>query len=165
MSQDSSAEMGSNARGERWWKGASKQQWRAFNSAYLGWMLDIMDLMLFAMVIKYVIVDLGMDKSSAGLVMSATLMATAAGGLVFGFLADRLGRARSMMLSIICYSVGTALCGLADTLGQLMLFRIIVGLAVGGEWSAGSRLGSEAWPAEHRGKVQRVWPGAPTSRP
>lgn len=153
MSQDNSAGISGNAHSERWWKGASKQQWRAFNSAYLGWMLDIMDLMLFAMVIKYVIVDLGMDQSSAGLVMSATLMATAAGGLVFGFLADRLGRARSMMLSIICYSVGTALCGLADTLGQLMLFRIIVGLGVGGEWSAGSALVSETWPAKHRGKV------------
>jgi MFS family permease len=58
-----------------------------------------------------------------------------------------------MILSIICYSIGTALCGLSDTLGQLMLFRIIVGLGVGGEWSAGSALVSETWPAQHRGKV------------
>lgn len=138
---------------DRWWKGASARQWRAFNSAYLGWMLDIMDLMLFAMVIQHVSTELGMDKSAAGLVMSATLLATAAGGLVFGFLADRLGRARSMLISILCYSLGTALCGLSETLGQLMLFRIIVGLGVGGEWSAGSALVSETWPARHRGKV------------
>ncbi|HYG05776.1 MAG TPA: MFS transporter [Stenotrophomonas sp.] len=138
---------------KRWWQGASRQQWGTFRSAYLGWALDIMDLMLFAMVIKHVSADLGFDKSDAGMVMSATLLATAAGGLVFGFLADRLGRAKSMILSIICYSVGTALCGLSDTLGQLMLFRIIVGLGVGGEWSAGSALVSETWPAQHRGKV------------
>ena len=152
MSQDK-ADVAVGAGQDRWWKGASRPQWRAFNSAYLGWMLDIMDLMLFAMVIQHVSADLGMDKSAAGLVMSATLLATAGGGLVFGFLADRLGRARSMMLSIICYSVGTALCGLSETVGQLMLFRIIVGLGVGGEWSAGSALVSETWPARHRGKV------------
>ncbi|MEA5668529.1 MFS transporter [Stenotrophomonas sp. MH1] len=137
----------------RWWQGASKQQWGTFRSAYLGWMLDVMDLMLFAMVLKHVSADLGFDKSQAGMVMSATLLATAFGGLVFGYLADRMGRAKSMMLSIICYSIGTALCGLSDTLGQLMLFRIIVGLGVGGEWSAGSALVSESWPAQHRGKI------------
>ncbi|SEM52621.1 Predicted arabinose efflux permease, MFS family [Pseudoxanthomonas sp. GM95] len=138
---------------DRWWRGATTQQWNTFRSAYLGWALDIMDLMLFAMVIKHVGAELGFDKSAAGIVVSATLLATAAGGLVFGYLADRIGRAKSMMLSIICYSVGTALCGLSGSLGQLMLFRVIVGLGVGGEWSAGSALVSETWPAKHRGKV------------
>lgn len=147
------SQAGSQVVGKRWWQGASTQQWGTFRSAYLGWALDIMDLMLFAMVIKHVSADLGFDKSAAGMVMSATLLATAGGGLVFGFLADRLGRAKSMILSIVCYSIGTALCGLSDTLGQLLLFRVIVGLGVGGEWSAGSALVSETWPAQHRGKV------------
>lgn len=153
MARSQSTSPSSDAGTTRWWQGASRQQWGTFRSAYLGWALDIMDLMLFAMVIKHVSADLGFDKSDAGLVMSATLLATAAGGLLFGFLADRIGRAKSMILSIVCYSVGTALCGLSDTLGQLMLFRIIVGLGVGGEWSAGSALVSETWPAQHRGKI------------
>lgn len=152
MAQDRSATP-TGSTPDRWWQGASKQQWNTFRSAYLGWALDIMDLMLFAMVLKHVSADLGLDKSEAGLVMSGTLLATAAGGLLFGFLADRIGRARSMMFSIICYSIGTALCGLSDTLGQLLAFRVIVGLGVGGEWSAGSALVSETWPAKHRGKV------------
>ena len=84
---------------------------------------------------------------------SATLLASAFGGLVFGFLADRIGRTRSMVLSILCYSVGTALCGLSANVWQLMVFRVVVGLGVGGEWSAGSALVSESWPARHRGKV------------
>ncbi len=138
---------------DRWWKGATGQQWNTFRSAYLGWALDIMDLMLFAMVIKHVGAELGFDNSAAGVVVSATLLATATGGLVFGYLADRIGRAKSMMLSITCYSIGTALCGLSDSLAHLMIFRIIVGLGVGGEWSAGSALVSETWPAQHRGKV------------
>jgi MFS family permease len=153
MISDSPSGAASIDTSQRWWAGASKQQWMTFRSAYLGWMLDIMDLMLFAMVIIHVGAELGFDKSGAGMVASFTLFATAFGGLIFGFLADRIGRARSMVLSILCYSIGTALCGMADTLGQLLLFRVIVGLGVGGEWSAGSALVSETWPAQHRGKV------------
>ncbi len=136
-----------------WWRGATSPQWHAFSSAYLGWMLDVMDLMLFAMVIKYISHDLNFSISAAGGVVSATLLTTAIGGIFFGFLADRIGRTKSMMISILCYSVGTLLCGLSTSLGMLMLFRVIVGLGIGGQWSAGSALVSETWPAEHRGKV------------
>src|SRR5438105_13218147 len=97
---------------EKWWAGRTKDQWRAFWSAYIGWALDIMDLMLFAMVISYIATDLHFDKGVAGMVASMTLLATAVGGLVFGFLADGIGRTRSLVLSIGCYSIGTALCGL-----------------------------------------------------
>jgi len=138
---------------ERWYAGATRKQWNVFASAYLGWMLDIMDLMLFAMVISHVSADLGFDRGMAGLVASATLIATAFGGLVFGFLADRIGRTKSMVLSILCYSVGTTLCAFSDTVWMLMAFRILVGLGVGGEWSAGAALVSETWPAKSRGKV------------
>src|SRR5450830_1853567 len=87
-----------------WYRGATKDQWRSFSSAYVGWMLDIMDLMLFAMMIRYISVDLHFDKGVAGAIASLTLLATAVGGLLFGFLADRIGRTRSMVLSILCYS-------------------------------------------------------------
>ena len=144
---------GANAAGTKWYVGRTRQQWRTFISAYVGWMLDIMDLMLFAMMIKYISADLHFDKGMAGTIASITLLATAIGGLFFGFLADRIGRTRSMMLSILCYSVGTALCGFSETIGQLLVFRFILGLGVGGEWSAGAALITESWPAEHRGKV------------
>ncbi|KAF0804019.1 major facilitator transporter [Alcanivorax xiamenensis] len=153
MSHNAEHTVTSPAASTRWWKGATRHQWQTFRSAYLGWMLDIMDLMLFAMIISAVGKDLGFDKGAAGMVASATLLASAFGGLVFGFLADRIGRARSMVLSILCYAAGTALCGLSYELWHLLLFRVIVGLGVGGEWSAGSALVSETWPAEHRGKV------------
>jgi MFS family permease len=137
----------------RWWDGATKAQWQTFWSAYLGWALDIMDLMLFAMLLAHMSGDLGMDRSMAGTIASASLIATAFGGLIFGFLADRIGRTRSMVLSILCYSLGTVLCGLSQDVSQLLLFRIVVGLGVGGEWSAGAALITETWPAKHRGKV------------
>lgn len=139
--------------GTPWYIGATRDQWRSFGSAYIGWMLDIMDLMLFAMMIRYISADLHFDKSVAGVIASTTLLATAVGGLVFGFLADRIGRTRSMVLSILCYSIGTALCGFSETVTQLLIFRFILGLGIGGEWSAGAALITETWPAEHRGKV------------
>ncbi|SDV46138.1 MFS transporter [Chitinasiproducens palmae] len=137
----------------KWYVGATSDQWRSFSSAYIGWMLDIMDLMLFAMVIRFISADLHFDKGVAGAIASLTLLATAVGGLIFGYLADRIGRTRSMVLSILCYSVGTALCGFADSVAQLLVFRFILGLGIGGEWSAGAALITETWPAEHRGKV------------
>lgn len=137
----------------KWYSGATPDQWRTFVSAYVGWMLDIMDLMLFAMVLRYIAVDLHFDKGVAGAIASLTLLATAVGGLVFGYLADRIGRTRSMVLSILCYSLGTALCGLSESVAQLIVFRFILGLGIGGEWSAGAALITESWPAQHRGKV------------
>lgn len=136
-----------------WYRGATKNQWRAFAGAYMGWMLDVMDLIIFSFVITYVIAEFDADAGVAGLVASATLVASAFGGIVFGFIADRIGRTKSMMLSILCYSIGTLLCGFAPNLQMLFIFRIIVGLGVGGEWGAGAALVSETWPARHRGKV------------
>ncbi|MGI3900796.1 MAG: MFS transporter [Janthinobacterium lividum] len=137
----------------RWYVGASRAQWQVFWSSYLGWALDIMDLMLFAMLLSHISADLGMSRSLAGSIASASLLATALGGIVFGVLADRIGRTRSMVLSILCYSVGTVLCGASQNVAQLVLFRLIVGVGVGGEWSAGAALVTETWPARHRGKV------------
>jgi MFS family permease len=136
-----------------WYRGATKNQWRAFAGAYMGWMLDVMDLIIFSFVITYIIAEFNADAGVAGLVASGTLIASAFGGIVFGFLADRIGRTKSMMLSILCYSIGTLLCGFAPNLQMLFVFRIIVGLGVGGEWGAGAALVSETWPARHRGKV------------
>lgn len=140
-------------RGQPWYRGATRAQWRAFGSAYIGWMLDIMDLMLFAMVIREISTELHFDKGVAGMIASLTLVATAVGGLIFGYLADRIGRTRSLILSILCYSIGTALCGFAGSVTQLIVFRLLLGLGIGGEWSAGAALITETWPAQHRAKV------------
>ncbi|OKX82309.1 MFS transporter [Corynebacterium glutamicum] len=136
-----------------WYRGATKNQWRAFMAAYLGWMLDVMDLMIFSFVIVYVLQEFNSDSGVAGLVVSLGLVASAFGGFIFGLLADKIGRTKSMMASIVCYSIGTVLCGFAPNIVALMVFRMIVGLGVGGEWGAGAALVSETWPAKHRGKV------------
>jgi MFS family permease len=124
-------------------------------------MLDSFDVMLYALVLASIIADLGMSKETAGALGSLTLLASAAGGLLFGIVADRFGRTRALIASVLIYSVFTAACGLAQTVAQLAVFRIFLGIGMGGEWASGAALVSETWPAEHRGKalgfMQSAW--------
>jgi MFS family permease len=126
-----------------------------------GWMLDAFDVMLYSMVLAYLMRDLGISKETGGLLGSLTLVASAFGGVFFGFVADRIGRSRSLSTSIVIYSMATAACGFAHTVVMLAIFRIILGLGMGGEWTAGAALVAETWPAEHRGKalglMQSTW--------
>jgi len=147
--------------GFAWWKEASPDARRALVAASFGWMLDSFDVMLYAMVLAALMSDLGMTKATAGFLGSLTLVASAVGGLVFGVVADRLGRRKAMMASILIYSVFTAACGFATGVAMLAVFRVFLGLGMGGEWASGAALVSETWPAEHRGKalgiVQSSW--------
>src|ERR1700733_3805667 len=92
----------------------------------LGWMLDAMDVMLYSLVLAHLMRDLGMGKAQGGLLNSLTLLASAAGGLFFGFLADRVGRTRALMASILVYSVASGACGLSQTILQLAICRFIL---------------------------------------
>ncbi len=139
-----------------WLSEASSIQKRALLAASLGWMLDSMDILLYSMVLAFMMKDLGMTEGTAGLMASLTLGASALGGIGFGILADRWGRARALMTSILCYSVFTAACGFAQNIAQLAIFRILLGLGMGGEWACGAALVAETWPAKHRGKALGV---------
>jgi MFS family permease len=143
------------------WREASPEARRALVAAGLGWMLDSFDVMLYALVLAALIRDLGMSTATAGLLGSLTLVASAAGGLLFGVIADRYGRTRALIWSVLIYSVFTAACGLAQSIVQLAVFRVCLGIGMGGEWASGAALVSETWPAEHRGKalglMQSAW--------
>ncbi|MBI2223160.1 MAG: MFS transporter [Acidobacteria bacterium] len=144
-----------------WWREATPQARRALVAGFLGWMLDSFDVMLYALVLASLIADLDMAKTTAGLLGSVTLLASAVGGMVFGIAADRFGRTRALMASILIYSVFTAACGLSRTVAELAVFRVLLGLGMGGEWASGAALVSETWPTEHRGKalgiMQSAW--------
>jgi len=117
--------------------------------------------MLYALVLADIMRDLSMSRETAGALGSLTLLASAAGGIVFGIVADRYGRTRALMASVLIYSVFTAACGLAQTVVQLAVFRVFLGIGMGGEWASGAALVSETWPARHRGKalglMQSAW--------
>jgi MFS family permease len=129
------------------------EQKRTLLAASLGWMLDSMDMMLYSMALVAIQREMGISASTSGLLISLTLVSSAAGGVLFGLLADRFGRARALIGSILVYSVFTAACGFAQNIVQLAVFRVLLGLGVGGEWATGAALVSETWPAEHRAKA------------
>lgn len=143
------------------WHAASPEARRALLAASLGWLLDAFDVMLYALVLASLMSDLGMDRATGGLLGSTTLAASAAGGILFGVIADRWGRTRALSLSILIYSVFTAACGFARNVTELAIFRIFLGIGFGGEWASGAALVSETWPPEHRGKalglMQSCW--------
>lgn len=143
------------------WHEASPAARKALVAASMGWLLDAFDVMLYALILTAVVKDLGLTLAVGGQLASLTLAASAVGGLVFGVLADKLGRTRALSLSILIYSVFTFACGLAQNVWQLALFRLLLGLGMGGEWASGAVLVSETWPEKHRGKalglMQSCW--------
>src|SRR5256886_10983417 len=136
-------------------------QRRTLVAAALGWMLDSFDAMLYALVLTYIMRDLGMSKATSGLLYTLTLLASGIGGVLFGFIADRIGRKRALMLSILTYSICSFASGLATSVLMLAVFRFILGPGIGGEWNTGATLVAETWPTELPAKatsiVQTSW--------
>lgn len=136
-----------------WYSSISREQWLTLGAAQLGWMLDAMDVMLYAFALTAVAAEFGLSGSQSGAVASAVLVTSGLGGGLFGYLADRYGRVRSLVWSIVAYSLFTGLTATASSLAELVLWRALVGFGLGGEWAAGSVLVAESWPSEHRGKA------------
>ena len=140
---------------------ATPVQRRTLLAAALGWALDAFDAMLYALVLALLIRDFGMSKTTAGLLGTLTLLASGLGGVMFGFLADRMGRKRALMASILTYSVCSFASGLATNIAMLAAARFVLGLGMGGEWNTGATLVAETWPTELRAKaiaiVQSSW--------
>jgi MFS family permease len=136
-----------------WLPSVTPAQWRTLAAAMLGWMLDAMDVMMYAFALTAIRAEFSLSGATAGALASVTLLTSAVGGVIFGVIADRVGRARALVWSILVYSVFTALTATARTLPELVLWRSLVGIGLGGEWAAGSVLVAETWPSEHRGKA------------
>jgi putative sialic acid transporter len=136
-----------------WYRTITRSQWNALVAAQLGWMLDAMDFVLYLMAIRALMDAFGLTTAQAGLLASVALVTSAAGGLLFGVVADYFGRARALMATILIYSFATLGTATAQDFTQLMIWRAAVGIGMGGEWSSGAVLVSETWPAEHRGKA------------
>ncbi|HZM91883.1 MAG TPA: MFS transporter [Vicinamibacterales bacterium] len=134
---------------------------RSLLAASLGWMLDGFDIMLYALVVSALLRELSITTGVAGLLGSLTLVASGIGGIVFGIIADRYGRRRALIGSVLVYSIFTAACGFAQSTWQLGVFRFLLGLGMGGEWTSGAAMVSETWPDRHRGKavalMQSAW--------
>jgi MFS family permease len=136
-----------------WFRTITPLQWKTLVAAFLGWMLDAMDFVLYLMALTTLQNVFHYGPDIAGLLATIALVASAGGGLLFGLVADRFGRARALMATIVLFSLGSLGTATAQDLLQLILWRAVVGLGVGGEWSSGAVLVSETWPPEHRDKA------------
>src|SRR5687768_13622357 len=136
-----------------WYREITRAQWNTLLAAQLGWMLDAMDVLLYVFALTTLQDVFNFKSNTAGLIASVTLFASAIGGIGFGIIADRIGRTRALSLTILIYSLCSAGTATATTVTQLIIWRALLGIGLGGEWSSGAVLVSESWPAQHRGKA------------
>lgn len=134
---------------------------RTFWACASGWALDGMDFMIYPLVVGTIIKLWNVDPTSAGFAVTVTLLASAIGGWGGGYLADRIGRVRTLQLTILWFSVFSLICAVAQDFNQLLIARALLGLGFGGEWAAGAVLMGEAIRAQYRGRavgsVQSGW--------
>jgi len=139
----------------------TRYQWTVFLAAWLGWGFDVFDGFLFNYVAPNCVptllgLEIGSDAAKqatllwTGGLTSVLLLGWAAGGIGFGMLADRLGRTRTLMLTMLLYALGTAACAAAPSIWWLLVFRVVASLGIGGEWAAGASMVAEVVPEERR---------------
>jgi MFS family permease len=141
---------------------ATTAQKRTLIAAALGWGLDGFDVLLYSNVQIHVMTALGIhSKAIAGLPNAFMLLASGIGGVLFGFIADRIGRTKALMLSILTYSLCSLGSGFSTSIVMLIFFRFVLGLGMGGEWNTGATLVAETWPTNLRARaiaiVQSAW--------
>lgn len=130
----------------------SKAHWLILFYAWSGWLFDFYDLTLYNNMLRQIRADLHISDLHAHWVLGVSLVATAVGGMLFGYLADRIGRKPALSLTIIVYSAGTGLCATSTNVTTLLLWRVITGLGVGGEWAVGQTLIAETFPRALRAR-------------
>lgn len=135
----------------------SPQQWKSGIAAWLGWLFDGLELHLYTLIAAPLVVQLlavpSTDpavKEKSAYIQAAFLIGWAVGGAFFGRLGDLLGRSRALALTVLTYALCTGLCAFAQTWWQLMIFRFVAALGIGGEWAVGASLLAETWPRKWR---------------
>jgi len=158
--------------GTTWLQGVTRYQWFVLFVAWLGWVFDSMDATIYALVLHPALHELLSATSVGpvspeaigwygGIIFSVFLIGWAVGGILFGVLADRFGRTRTLAITIVTYAVFTGLAALSSTWWQLAIYRFLTALGIGGEWAAGAALVAEVWPEQKRaraaGLLQSAW--------
>ena len=127
--------------------------WKALAASVIGFSMDGFDMLILGFMLAAISGDLGLTSAQAGSLVTWTMLGAVAGGLLFGYLSDRLGRIRVLTWTILIFALFTALCALARDYRDLVFFRAIAGLGLGGEFGIGMALATEAWPAHKRARV------------
>jgi MFS family permease len=136
--------------------------WASLISACLGWMFDALDLQIFTLILFPCVSDLigttnaGAVAYTGGLILACKLVAWGLGGIAFGVVADRIGRSKTMVATVLIYSVFTGISGFAQNWWELAICQALAGIGIGGEWAAGAALVAETWPERTRPRAMQV---------
>ena len=139
-----------------WWKEPTKDQWHAWIAAWLGWTLNSFDFTIFLLLMLPIAQSFNVPLTAVTAVFTITLWLRLVGATASGWLADRIGRKKPLMISIAWFSVCNLLAGLAPSFGLLFLFRALLGIGMGAEWPVGAALAMETWPQRSRGLMAGV---------
>ncbi|MEV7076082.1 MFS transporter [Streptomyces sp. NPDC093990] len=144
-----------------WFRALGPRGRRAFAGAFGGYALDSYDYFTLPLSMVALAAYFGLDSGQTGLFTTVTLLASGVGGALAGVLADRVGRVRALMITVVTYAVFTVACGFAPNFESLLVFRALQGLGFGGEWAVGAILVAEYASARHRGRtlgaIQSSW--------
>jgi MFS family permease len=152
-SQVSNPSIAVPARDVPWYQTVTREQWRVLLAAKFGWMLDAMDFMLYTVAVQQLRAYFGFGDDTAGLLGTVTLVMSGVGGTIFGYVADRFGRTRALMGTILIFSVASLGAASSQSVIQLLFWRAVLGIGMGGEWASGAVLVSETWPPALRNKA------------
>ena len=134
-----------------WWKEPTKEQWYAWVAAWLGWTLDAFDFTIFLLIMLPISQEFGVPLTEVTAVFTLTLWMRLVGATASGWLADRMGRKKPLMISIAWYSACNFIAAFSPAFWFLFLFRALLGIGMGAEWPVGAALAMENWPIRSRG--------------
>lgn len=134
-------------------KAVNSYSWKALTGSAVGYAMDGFDLLILGFMLSAISADLNLTPGQAGSLVTWTLIGAVFGGIVFGALSDRYGRIRVLTWTIMLFAIFTGLCAFATGYWDLLIYRTIAGIGLGGEFGIGMALAAEAWPAKHRARV------------
>lgn len=131
-------------------------KWMALAAAQTGYLLDAMDVLFYVFALSSIRAEFSLSNQAAGLISGVTLVASAAGGILAGMLSDRIGRRKTLVYTIVFYSLASAGAATSRNVAELLFWRTLVGIGLGGEWAAGAVLVAEWFPTHQRARATGI---------
>jgi SHS family lactate transporter-like MFS transporter len=143
-----------------WWREPTRAQWTTFGAAWTGWVLDAFDFTIFLLAMPAISKHFGVSHTATAFSITLTLLTRLAGGFVAGSIADKYGRKLPLMISIVWFAVCDGAVVFAPSFAWVLVLRTLFGFGMGAEWTSGSTLAMENWPARSRGIASGVLQGS-----